>query len=287
MSSNIEIRDVSLIEEIRAVEELQKEVWGIPDIEAVPLTQMAASIHSGGTLIGAFDNSEMVGFAYGFAGFERGQAVHHSHMLAVRSEYRSHDIGRRLKLAQRDRVLAQGLNIMTWTFDPLQSLNAYFNFGKLGVVADQYYVDFYGSEAASFLHRNGTDRFWVSWHLDTDRVSKRIASEDDKQETKDGPAMVAVDANGKPGVNELQDIQNAECVTVQIPSDINAIQREDPELSLNWRIATREAFVSALEAGLIVTDFYRSNEHNRAVGVYVLTRDSGSLNWKATEEKGK
>ena len=159
---------------MRAVEELQREVWGVPDLDVVPLSQLVAAKAAGGVLLGAFDGEALVGFVYGFVGYEHGRAAHHSHMLAVRPAYRNFDLGRRLKLAQRERVLAQGIDLMTWTFDPLQSLNAYFNFNKLGVVSDRYFVNFYGEDAASFLHRNGTDRLWVTWLLASRRVSERI-----------------------------------------------------------------------------------------------------------------
>ena len=84
-------------------------------------------------------------------------------MLAIKPAFRNHDLGRRLKLAQREHVIAQGIELMTWTFDPLQSLNAYFNFNKLGVLSDRYLLNFYGEDASSFLHRTGTDRLWTSW----------------------------------------------------------------------------------------------------------------------------
>src|SRR5678816_1777975 len=168
--SEITIRNIDDAAEMRAVEDLQKEVWGIPDLDVVPLTQLVAAKEAGGVLIGAFDGDTLVGFVYGFPSYERGQLAHHSHMLAVKPAYRNFDLGRRLKLAQREQVLAQGIKLMTWTFDPLQSLNAYFNFNKLGVVADRYLINFYGEDAQSFLHRTGTDRLWVSWFIATDRV---------------------------------------------------------------------------------------------------------------------
>lgn len=156
---NIVVRDINGQAEMRFVEELQKDVWGLPDLDIVPLTQLVAAKASGGVVIGAFDQDTLAGFAYGFAGYEEGRVTHHSHMLAVRPEYRSFNIGYLLKLAQRERVLEQGIERMTWTFDPLQSLNAYFNFNKLGGVSERYFVNFYGEDAASFLHRNGTTAF--------------------------------------------------------------------------------------------------------------------------------
>src|SRR5262245_60143465 len=134
----VTIREIDDVAQMRAVEDLQKEVWGIPDLDVVPLTHLVAAREAGGVLIGAFDGEDLVGFVYGFPSFEHGQLAHHSHMLAVKTAYRNVDLGRRLKLAQRDHVMAQGIGLMTWTFDPLQSLNAYFNFSKLGVVADRY-----------------------------------------------------------------------------------------------------------------------------------------------------
>ena len=124
-----------------------------------------AAKEAGGVLIGAFDGDTLVGFVYGFPSFEHGQLAHHSHMLAVKPAYRNFDLGRRLKLAQREHVMAQGIELISWTFDPLQSLNAHFNFNKLGVIADRYLPNFYGEDAASFLHQTGTDRLWVSWFV--------------------------------------------------------------------------------------------------------------------------
>src|ERR1051325_3503583 len=197
--SNITIREIIKLAEMRAVEELQKEIWGIPDLDVVPLTHLVATKEAGGVLIGAFDGETLVGFVYGFPSFERGKLAHHSHMLAVKPPYRNFDLGRRLKLAQRDRVVAQGIEMISWTFDPLQSLNAHFNFNKLGVIADRYLPDFYGEEPASFLHQTGTDRLWVSWFVSRERRDS---------------------------------VAGADQVAIEIPSDINALSLE---AALEWR----------------------------------------------------
>src|SRR5215218_2478093 len=105
---NITIRVINELAEMRAVEELQKEIWGIPDLDVVPLTHLVAAREAGGVLIGAFDGETLVGFVYGFPSFERGEMAHHSHMLAVKPGFRNFDLGQRLKLAQRDHVKAQG-----------------------------------------------------------------------------------------------------------------------------------------------------------------------------------
>src|SRR5207248_3362955 len=154
---------------------------GSDDLDVVPLTMLVATREVGAVLVGAYDGASLVGFVYGFPGYENGRLVHHSHMLAVKSDYRNFNLGYKLKLAQRERVLAQGINRITWTFDPLQSLNAYFNFGKLGVLADTYKINFYGEATSSFLHQIGTDRLWVTWSLDSPRVRERLQTE--KQQT--------------------------------------------------------------------------------------------------------
>ena len=240
-SNNISIRQIETFAELRAVEELQKEVWGIPDIDVVPLTQLVAAKAAGGVLLGAFDGHTLVGFVYGFVAEEDGEMAHHSHMLAVKNAYRNFNLGYKLKLAQREEVLAQGINLITWTFDPLQSLNAYFNFVKLGVVCDRYMINFYGEEASSFLHQSGTDRFWVKWLLTSGRVVKRLAS------TK----------------AELENPSDK--LLIEIPADVNALSNED---ALEWRQRTRRAFTEALAVGYVVRDFYRDGEN----GIYILGR---------------
>ena len=171
------IRDIERVPEMREVETLQKDVWGSNDLDVVPLTMLVASREVGAVLVGAYDESMLVGFVYGFPAYENGQVTHHSHMLAVRPSYRNHNLAYKLKLAQRERVLAQSIKRITWTFDPLQSLNAYFNFGKLGVLADTYKINFYGEATSSFLHQIGTDRLWVTWLLDGERVRQRLQTE--------------------------------------------------------------------------------------------------------------
>ena len=154
--SNIVIRDVSGTSELRSVEALQKEVWGCDDLDVVPLTMLVASREVGATLIGAYDGASLVGFVYGFAGYENGRVTHHSHMLAVNPSYRNHKLGFKLKLAQRERVLTQGVKRITWTFDPLQSLNAHLNFGKLGVI--------FRHVQDQFLRREDIELLTPDWH---------------------------------------------------------------------------------------------------------------------------
>lgn len=273
------IREISTIEELRAVERLQVEVWGIPDLDVVPVYHLVAAQASGGVLLGAFDHDEMVGFAYGFVGFERGRTVHHSHMLAVREDYRSQRLGIRLKSEQRKFVMDQGIDTMTWTFDPLRSLNASFNFGKLGVIADRYFPDFYGSEAASFLHRNGTDRLWVTWHLSDPRVSAKLEGRSVSADISSLPVLVAVCETSAPIVRDLKAALRSPQFVIEIPGDIAIIEAENLEMAKNWRTTTRTAFTAALDAGYIVSDFVRSNGSGRNVGSYILSKDESLKIW--------
>jgi chorismate synthase len=258
---------------MRIVEDLQKEVWTLDDRDITPLTQLVAVRHAGGQLIGARDGGTLIGFVYGFVGLERGRTIHHSHMLAVKSAYRNCDVGYKLKVAQRERVMAQGITRITWTFDPLQSLNAYFNFSKLGVVSDTYKIDFYGPETSSVLHRIGTDRLWVTWLLDSERVQERLERKSVGHEAdRQAIPLVAADAEGWPRELPVKEALAGAQAFIEIPSDINSVQRQNPEQAMRWREATRRAFTEAFAAGFHVSDFFRQSRSGQSVGVYVLSR---------------
>ena len=256
---------------MRILEDLQKEVWTLHDRDITPLTQLIAVRHAGGQLIGARDGQTLIGFVYGFVGLEGGRTIHHSHMLAVKPAYRDRDVGYKLKLAQRERVLAQGITRITWTFDPLQSINAYFNICKLGVVGESYKINFYGPETSSVLHRLGTDRLWVTWHLDSDRVQqegKSVRHEIDSQAT----TLVAVDAGGWPRELVSKRALAGAHAFIEIPSDINSVQRQNAEQALRWREVTRRGFTEAFAAGFHVSDFSRRSRSGQPVGVYLFSR---------------
>lgn len=269
--SKIQIREIDELAQMRAVEELQKEIWGIPDLDVVPLTHLVAAREAGGVLIGAFEGDMLIGFVYGFPSFERGQLAHHSHMLAVKPDYRNIDLGRRLKLAQREHVMAQGIGLISWTFDPLQSLNAYFNFSKLGVLADRYLPDFYGEDAASFLHQTGTDRLWVSWFVSSERVQRKISGASDEVGFSAAPSLIEVDQDDSPRRNAFSDEDR---VVIEIPSNIDALQQQNRETAWRWREETRWAFTEALKAGYFVEAFARETRGDKQIGKYFLRRGS-------------
>ncbi|HET6891411.1 MAG TPA: GNAT family N-acetyltransferase [Pyrinomonadaceae bacterium] len=268
--SAITIRNVKELSELRAVEELQKQIWGCSDLEVLPSLALIPIIEVGGVLLGAFDQSELVGFVLGFPGIEEGRLILHSDMLAVKPEYRSHGLGYRLKLAQREKALEKGIDTITWTFDPLQSLNAHLNFGRLGVISNRYRVNYYG-QTSSFLHRTGTDRLWVTWLLNSERVRKKLEGRAPTKLAKDieGAATVlAVSDNGEP---VLKRETGTDSVVLEIPGNMNELMSKDSELAIRWREASRQAFLSVLDVGYTMVDFYRSERDSRPVGCYLAT----------------
>jgi len=257
--ATIVIRDVETLAEMREIEELQREIWGVEDLEVYPALAFKPQKEVGGILIGAFAEDRMVGFVFGFPGILNGETIIHSDMLGIKSEYRSHNLGYLLKRAQREAALALGVNRITWTFDPLQARNAHLNFNKLGVIADRYYVDYYGV-TTSFLHRFGTDRLWVTWLLKSERVVSRMeGAVAPAADVSALPHLVRVGEDLEPVVS--RDLLGAPGVVIEIPGESNAER---------WRGATRAAFTSALDAGYVVEDFYVTERAGQKVGRYLL-----------------
>ena len=199
-------------------------------------------------------------------------------MLAVLESHRQHDLGQKLKQAQRERAIALGIREMTWTFDPLQSRNAHLNFEKLGVVSDSYKVNFYGPETSSVLHRNGTDRLWVRWLLDSQRTRDRAAGKDGRAETLDAlrllAPLVSFNGDGRPSRADLTESLGRQRVSIEIPGEILEVERTDVGLAHEWREATRWAFTEAIGAGFYVAEFCRSIRGQQGPGAYLLERGS-------------
>jgi predicted GNAT superfamily acetyltransferase len=286
----ITIRDLHSFEDLKQAEEVEREVWGLSDLDATPMT-LAIAVGGGGIWVGAFDGTKLAGFAFGFLGTERGQLIVHSHMLAVREPYRNSQLGYKLKLAQRERALTlriddgrsndlrvHDLRIseMTWTFDPLQSKNAHLNFAKLGVVSESYKADFYGPETSSVLHRNGTDRLWVTWPLASRRVQHRLQGKDSRAEIVDALStltpLVRFNGDGKPVPTDLAAALSRQRIAIEIPSDIGDVEQRDPALAREWRVQTRWAFTEALKSEFLVAEFCRTVRGQQGPGVYLLEK---------------
>ena len=268
------IRTLTTLDDCRRVVALEKLVWGYTDAEdVVPAPVLIVTIKRGGVLLGAFDDEgEMTGFVYSIPGWKQGQPTQWSHMLGVVADARSAGLGRRLKLAQREATLAMGITLIEWTYDPLQALNAHLNFGKLGIVVEEYEENIYG-ESSSPLHRGSpTDRFLAEWRLTEPHVLRRIGVESGPL-MRDASVMSAPVVNPskpgpwlEPGTGELAHEERR--VLVEIPVGFNDMQAAAPDLALEWRMTTRRIFQSYFRRGYRAVDFFLSREARR--GHYLL-----------------
>jgi predicted GNAT superfamily acetyltransferase len=258
----IEIREVRGLDDYRRCVDIQLEVWGLPELEVTPVIELLTVHRYGGVCIGAFDREDMVGFVYGMAGCREGRFFHHSHMLAVLPEHRGRGIGERLKWAQRERVLSQGLDRIDWTFDPLQAPNAYLNIERLGVVIHRYTENVYG-ESCALLHGGiPTDRFEADWCLESGRVCQRREGKiPARAGWEDLPHVNRTGPEG--GFIRCKDFdldQDDRELLVEIPPDITTMIAQDNELALDWRMKTRRIFQTYFDRGYTVAGFHRSED---------------------------
>ena len=175
-SDSVVIRSCRGLEELRACVALQKEVWNFTDAELIPLRMFVVAEKVGGQVMGAFAGSEMVGFALSVPGTRSGSVYLHSHMLAVRKDQRNSGLGRRLKLLQREDALARGIELIEWTFDPLEIKNAYLNIEKLGAIARRYNINQYGITSSPLQGGLPSDRLIAEWWLKSKRVETLLST---------------------------------------------------------------------------------------------------------------
>jgi predicted GNAT superfamily acetyltransferase len=175
-SDSVVIRRCRGLEELRACVALQKEVWNFTDAELVPLRMFVVAEKVGGQVLAAFAGDEMVGFALSVPGTRSGHVYLHSHMLAVREDHRNGGLGRRLKLLQREEALARGIELIEWTFDPLEIKNAYLNIEKLGAIARRYNINQYGITSSPLQGGLPSDRLIAEWWLKSKRVETLLAT---------------------------------------------------------------------------------------------------------------
>src|SRR6516162_2389925 len=174
MTSEIQIRKCDSLPDFHRCVEIQRAVWGESDLETEPYVTFVVAHQTGGQVIGAFDGDLMVGFTMSLVGYRQNTIYLHSHMTGVICSHRDRGVGRMLKFFQRDEALSRGMRLVEWTFDPLETRNAHFNFNRLGAIARHLIPNFYGV-TSSPLHRGlPTDRLLVEWHLDSKRVIAAI-----------------------------------------------------------------------------------------------------------------
>lgn len=281
------IRPFSSLEEYEACTQFQEEIWGEGFNERVSGAILMIANRIGGLAAGAFGpEGELRGFVFGLTGVQEGVLVHWSDMLAVRSHLRDEGLGTRLKHYQREVLLGRGVARMYWTFDPLQSRNAYVNFRKLGIVSREYVRDMYG-ETGSPLHGGlGTDRLVAVWEMDSPRVTGRLAGVDlppGPVEWKEYPWALLGDIGGEYPVPETPDLTlDTEGVLVSIPRNMGRVMAEEPALALRWRAATRETLQAYLERGYEVREFFPE----RRLSHYLLKRTGSSRQATGGGSKG-
>jgi predicted GNAT superfamily acetyltransferase len=238
----IEIRWLKRHSEFVEAVALQKEIWGFKDVELLPVRLFVVASKIGGQTLGAFDGSRMIAFALAIPGLKPGgQYYLHSHMLGVLPEYRNTGVGRAMKLKQRDDAIAHGIELMEWTFDPLEIKNAYFNIERLGAVVRRYVLNQYGATSSKLHGGLPTDRCIAEWWLSDPRVAALLEG---------GPPPLRPEPVAR----------------IVVPGDIAEIRRNEPPRAAEIQSAVSRQFVDLFARGLAVIGFERTPE----AGVYLL-----------------
>jgi predicted GNAT superfamily acetyltransferase len=238
----IQIRECTTIEEFDSCIRLQREVFGLPELEISPRRHLIVSRQAGGWTLGAFVAGELVGFVHHMAAVREETVFGYSHMMAVAREYQNKGVGAQLKWSQRERAISEGRNFIKWTWDPMQARNAYFNLNRLGVMVRSYAANFYGTDYSTTPRPEGTpppgidsDRLFAEWQLQSARVTKLAQG-----------ATAAIDM--------------PEAKTIQIPADWNSLCARDPRAAREEQLRVRAEFQNAFAAGLVCGGFQRSTE---------------------------
>ncbi len=245
--STVKIEQLSDLDQFSTAVRLQKEIWGFHDVELLPRRLFVVASKIGGQLLGAFDGARMVAFCLCIPGLKPGGVPYlHSHMLGVLPEYRNTGLGRRMKLAQRDYALANHIDLIEWTFDPLEIKNAFFNIERLGAIIRRYVYNQYGT-TTSHLHGGlPTDRLIAEWWIRSPRVTARLGKFN--------------------GANPAASIKPEQIISV--PAAVEQQRRTTPRLALEAQTRVSQQFDAAFRAGLAVTGFERAAD----AGSYLLQK---------------
>lgn len=226
----VEIRPLRTLEEFQSTLQLQSAIWGFDDTDQVAPRLFGVFDRIGGSCLGAYRDGEIVGYSLALAAFKPGGLRYwHSHMVGVSPSLHGHGVGYQIKLRQREEALVAGLDLIEWTFDPLQSRNAYFNIEKLGVNVEAYLPDFYGITSSELHGSLPTDRLLAAWHLRSPRAIARL--ENRPYETAKGAAHI------------------------EIPARIGDLPRKQ---AADVQSRVRESFQAAFASGLEVSRFQRT-----------------------------
>jgi predicted GNAT superfamily acetyltransferase len=240
------IRECTTIEEFDRCVALQREAFGLPDLELSPRRHLIVSRQAGGWTLGAFVADRMVGFVHHLAAVRGNNEIFgYSHVMAVAKDYQNKGVGARLKWAQRERALHEGRKLIKWTWDPMMARNAHFNLNRLGAVVETYLENFYGVDYGADRpddDRPGlpSDRLSATWEIDSARVQAL--------------------ANGA----EAQ-FEGKRVATIAIPADFNALVTRDVQRARDEQTRVREEFKRAFAEKLICAGFERDQEQSRYV----------------------
>ena len=241
----IQIHECTTIDEFDSCIHLQREVFGLPELEISPRRDLIVSRQAGGWTLGAFVAERLVGFVHHMAAVREDTVFGYSHMMAVAREFQNQGVGARLKWSQRERAINEGRNFIKWTWDPMQARNAYFNLNRLGVTARSYAANFYGTDYATSPLPEGTpppgidsDRLFAEWQLQSARVMKLAQ-----------------------GAAPSIDVPAAR--TIQIPADWNGLCTQDSRAAREEQLRVRAEFQNAFASGLLCAGFDRATDQPR------------------------
>jgi predicted GNAT superfamily acetyltransferase len=287
---NLNIRLLDTPEDMSRVEELQRAVWPGSETDVVPMHMLITAVHNGGLVFGAFKEEKIIGFVFGFPGLDNTpdgpRPKHCSHMMGIHPDHRDTGIGFALKRAQWQMVRHQGLDHVTWTFDPLLSRNAHLNIAKLGSVCTTYRRAEYGEMRDGLNAGLPSDRFQVDWWINTRRVERRLG-----KRSRPTLKLSHVTRSGLRPFYTLQESSSANLprppehvppfqdrlLLAEIPGDFIDLKSKDFGLARDWRFFTRELFETAFAASYIVTDFVFDRAEGNPRGLYVLTHGESTL----------
>ncbi|MEP6742974.1 MAG: GNAT family N-acetyltransferase [bacterium] len=241
----IQIRECTRLDDFDSCIRLQREVFGLPELEISPRRHLIVSRQAGGWTLGAFVAERLVGFVHHMAAVHEDTIFGYSHMMAIASDYQNKGVGAQLKWSQRERAINEGRNFIKWTWDPMQSRNAHFNLNRLGVTVRNYAANFYGTDYATSpllevmpLPGIDSDRLFAEWHLQSPRVMKL--------------------AEGTAASIDVPAVQK-----IQIPVDWINLCKRDPRAARNEQLRVRAEFQKGFAGELVCAGFDRSTESPR------------------------
>ena len=265
MNSTVEVRQIKTIEELEQVQQLEKAVWGDP---AIPIHQTLTAVKNGGIVVGAYENNQLVGFSYGFPGFVNGKPYLCSHMLGIDENYRGQGIGEFLKKEQKNAAIEMGYDLLTWTYDPLESVNAFLNLTKLKAICSTYVKNCYGEMKDGLNQGLPSDRFQVEWWITNPYIEEK--HQDDLAAIERVPYVQTAD-----GLPQLADVDpssyfNYEALLIPVSNQFQQMKKDYPELALDWRLKTRDLFESLFKNGFAAVRVVKTEDE--PVHYYLLKK---------------